>query len=264
VFFHAHPDDEALYTGGSMARLADEGHRVVLVTATAGEAGAASAEVTRFDSLAVVRSRELVTSAKILGAERIVGLGYADSGAPGGPQAPGEVFARCSPSEVADRLARLLREEAADALTIYDPAGGYGHADHVQVHRVGTLAAERAKTPITLEATVDRKALQRALRAISWSTRRSPAFRANSFDDLYTSSEQITHRVDVSRYLPQKRAALEAHRSQSTGEESMRTVAWLLRLPPPLFRLALGREWFVEHHRSPAKRPLDDLLHTLR
>ena len=60
------------------------------------------------------------------------------------------------PEVAADALARIVREERADVLTIYDANGGYGHPDHVQVHRVGLRAASLAGTPVVLEATVDR------------------------------------------------------------------------------------------------------------
>ena len=80
VSFHAHPDDEALLTGGLLGRSAAEGHRVVLVTATAGERGLAGDGDRDGDGLADVRMTELVASARILGCARVVGLGYADSG----------------------------------------------------------------------------------------------------------------------------------------------------------------------------------------
>ena len=83
VFFHAHPDDEALLTSGTMAKLASQGHRVVLVVATAGEAGLASAELTADGRLGDRRLAELHTSARALGVSRTEVLGYADSGLTG-------------------------------------------------------------------------------------------------------------------------------------------------------------------------------------
>jgi LmbE family N-acetylglucosaminyl deacetylase len=264
VCFHAHPDDEVLYTGGTMARLAAEGHRVVLVTATAGEAGLASSRITEHESLADVRQRELAASAAVLGCARVVGLGYADWGDGDRRGGPGEPFAAAEPERAARRLAQVLDEEHADVVTMYDPAGGYGHPDHRQVHRVGSRAAEMAATPVSLEATIDRRALQRALHATAWALPRRPDFRARRFDDLYTPAELITHTVDVRPHLQQKRAAMQAHESQTTTDRGTRTLATFLRLPAPLFRLAFGREWFVEHGRVPSRPPLDDVLTTLR
>jgi LmbE family N-acetylglucosaminyl deacetylase len=263
VFFHAHPDDEALLTGGTMARLAAEGHRVVLVTATAGEAGLASTELTASQALADVRLRELSQSAGILGCSRTVVLGYADSGSTGRVNPDGTTFAGTPVDDAARRLAEVLAEERADALTGYDAAGGYGHPDHVQVHRVARRAAELAGTARLLEATVDRRALQRALRLVGWARRGSPDFAASRFDALYTPHEAITHRVDVRGYVRPKREAMRAHASQSTQDATAgdeRSLAWMLRLPGPLFRLAFGHEWFVEVGRTPARTALTDVL----
>jgi LmbE family N-acetylglucosaminyl deacetylase len=259
VFFHAHPDDEALLTAGTMARLAAEGHRVVLVVATAGERGLAAADrlggvegahgvavraapdASAVRSLGGVRTAELHASARALGCARVEVLGYRDSGLSG--DAPGG-FASTDVAAGAARLARILREENAGLLTVYDPAGGYGHPDHVQVHRVGVAAARRAGTPVVLEATVDRDLLMRALRLVSLVHRLPPGF-LGGIERSYVSGAEITHRVRVGRYAAAKRAAMAAHASQATGGDSVRTLAWLLRLPPPLFRLVLGTEWYV-------------------
>lgn len=263
VFFHAHPDDEALLTGGTMARLAAEGHRVVLVTATAGEAGLVSSELAAIEPLGDLRRRELNSSAEILGCARVVLLGYADSGMAGAPSGLGSAFATAPVEEAAQRLARVLDAEQADVLTTYDPAGGYGHPDHVRVNRVGRRAAELAGTPIVLEATVDRRALQRALRVIRWVRRGSAELDPATYDERFSPPERITHCVDVSRYLGQKRNAMRAHMSQTTADNTTRTLDWFVRLPRPLFRLAFAREWFVEHNRTAGHAPIDDVLASL-
>jgi LmbE family N-acetylglucosaminyl deacetylase len=267
VSFHAHPDDEALYTGGTLARAAAEGHRVVIVTATDGAAGlaptAAGAE------LGQARLAELRRAAAALGVTDVRHLGYDDSGLDGRAGRPGRAFARCDPEEAAGRLAAVLDEMGAHALTIYDPAGGYGHPDHKMVHVVGVRAARRAGTPVVLEATVDRRSLARVLRWIrsgglvrllgvdgsEWDPQR--------FARAYRDRSEITHRVDVRRHCAAKRRALAAHGTQSGGG-GVRTLAVLSRLPAPLFRLVLGREWFVEHGRRPSEPPLDDIFASLR
>lgn len=249
-----------------MARLSAEGHRVVLVTATAGERGLAGHDLTASAALGDVRLAELQASARALGCARTVLLGYADSGsAPGDAPADGESFAAMSVEMAAERLAELLVEESADALTTYDPAGGYGHPDHVQVHLVGARAAELAGTRVLLEATIDRRLLQRALSLGRWFAPRTADFDPSRFDSLYSAHEDITHRVDVTGHLSQKRAAMSAHHSQSTSDDAMeRGLAWMLRLPRPLYRLVFGREWFIERGRPPARRPIDDVLDTVR
>jgi LmbE family N-acetylglucosaminyl deacetylase len=264
VCFHAHPDDEVLLTGGTMARLAAEGHRVVLVVATAGEAGLTSATVSAAGPLRDLRLAELLRSAESLGCARVVNLGYADSGMDGRAETVGQRFCAAALDEAANRLVTVLREEAADVLTIYDSAGGYGHPDHVQVHRVGMRAAEIAATAVVLEATVDRRALQRALRVVGWITRGRPGFQPGGHAAAYADPELITHRVNVRPFWRQKRSALQAHATQAQADDDDRTIAWMLRLPPLLFRLAFGYEWFLEHGRRPGPRLLDDVLDTLR
>src|SRR3984885_15259258 len=128
VAFHAHPDDEVLLTGGTIARLTAEGHRVIVVVACDGDVWAGPGQGRRLE--------ELRASAAILGAARVVHLGYADSGH--GPvlyedPAGRTRFARADVREAAGRLAALLAEEHADLLLSYDPQGGYGHRDHVRV-----------------------------------------------------------------------------------------------------------------------------------
>jgi LmbE family N-acetylglucosaminyl deacetylase len=251
VAFHAHPDDEVLLTGGTLARLAAEGNRVVIVVATDGVMGEATSPG------AQVRLDELRASASMLGAARVVHLGYADSGH--GPlfypDPPDRIrFARADIEEAAARLAGLLRDEHAEVLLSYDPGGGNGHRDHVQVHEVGARAAKMAGTVRVLEATIPREpvaALFSVLRFLRLAARYDPsAARAAG-----SPRSAITHRVAVRRFAAQKRAALAAHRSQVGGHgRSARVFRMLLRLPVPVFGLLLGREWFVEPGRAPAAR----------
>jgi LmbE family N-acetylglucosaminyl deacetylase len=121
VCFHAHPDDEALTTGGTMARAAAEGHRVVLVVATGGEWGEVPDDLGPGETLVQRRASELDRSAELLGVSRVVRLGYVDSGMTGWEQntLPG-AFVSASVDEAAARLADVLRQERADVLTVYD------------------------------------------------------------------------------------------------------------------------------------------------
>ena len=250
VCFHAHPDDEVLVTGGTIAMLAAEGHRVVIVVACDGvmfgpdaEAPAAGGGRSRLD--------ELRASAAILGAARVEHLGYADSGH--GPvlypDPPGRVrFARADPEEAAQRLAGLLRQEQASLLISYDEHGGYGHRDHVRVHQVGALAAFLAGTPRLAEATVPREPFT-WLTTIVQATRLITRFDAPDIRSVGTPHRKITHRLNVGRFAASKRAALAAHASQAWPASSGRSARlfWLLaRLPVPVFALLLGREWFTE------------------
>lgn len=263
VAFHAHPDDEVLLTGGTLAGAAARGHRVVLVVATRG--GAGLSDRPGGEALAARRERELRASAAALGCARVVPLGWADSGMDGAADVPPgqERFADADVETAAVRLAALLREEDAAVLTVYDPRGGYGHPDHVQVHRVGVRAAELAGTPVVLEATVDRDLLRRALGAARLAGRLVPRLPLLPTVEVYTPRAQITHRVDVRPELAAKRAAMAAHASQAVGGSGPRTLAVLLRLPPVLLRRVLGTEWFVQRGITVPSRPYPDVFATV-
>ena len=245
VSFHAHPDDESLLTGGTLAKAAAAGHRVVLVTATSGAAGLASSQLRADGELGRRRIGELEVAAAAIGAASVDLLGYDDSGMDG--RAPGDTFARADVESAAERLATILRRERADVLTIYDANGGYGHPDHIKVHHVGVRAAELARTPVVLEATIDRDVLRRAVRAMRVA-RLGGRLPLPVLEQSYTPRTELTHRIDVRRHLRAKRAALLAHTSQASADDMDRTIAFFLRMPPPLFRLALGSEWFVQRH----------------
>jgi LmbE family N-acetylglucosaminyl deacetylase len=148
-------------------------------------------------------------------------------------------------------------------LTGYDEHGGYGHPDHVHVHRVARRARELARTPVLLEASVDRTWLVRAdrvVRLVPGTPRLDPATR----ERVYLSRAELTHRVDVREQVPAKRAALLAHHSQATGGPTLRTVSLLGRLPRPVATWVLGHEWFREAGRPPGPELLDDVFASLR
>ena len=269
VAFHAHPDDETLLTGGTLARIIAEGHRVVLVVATLGDAGLA--DHPSGIALAVRRRGELLAAASVLGCARVETLGYLDSGlhldhrpAPDTEQSGTRPFARMPVEVPAARLAAILREEHADVLTSYDPQGGYGHPDHVQVHRVGALAARMAGTPLLLEATIDRGALRPVLALLRIAGRLLPNLPLGGAQTVFTARADLTHVVDVRPYLEQKRAALRAHVSQAKGGRGLRTLAVLSRLPGPLFSAVAGREWYVEPGRVPSHPLATDIFASLR
>ena len=236
--FHAHPDDEVLLTGGTIARLAAEGHRVIIVVACDGDVWAGLGR----------RLDELRVSAAILGADRAVHLGYADSGH--GPvlfedPAGRTRFARADVEEAAGKLAALLTDEHVDLLLSYDPQGGYGHRDHVRVHQVGARAAELAGVRV-VEATVPRELVVRAARLLLL-LRLVTRHRLDEIRGYGVPQSVFTHRVDVRRYAAQKRAALAAHRTpMSGGGRGAQLFRALLRSPLPVFRAVCGTEWFAE------------------
>ena len=250
VFVHAHPDDEALLTAGTMARASAEGHRVVLVVATDGAAGLTSADYA--DDLAAVRAAELEHSAGLLGVARLISWGYADSGLTG--DRPGG-FAAGDLDDQVQRLVDVIVEEEADTVVGYDPSGGYGHPDHLRVHEVVRRAVARvraagdtdgARRLRCFEATLPREPIARAVHTANALHLTPAEFDPAEFDRAWTPRDQITHRVDVRRQLAAKHASMAAHASQAAADDSVRTLAVLTRLPRPIYSRLVGTEYFVE------------------
>lgn len=241
VFVHAHPDDEALLTAGTMARAHAEGLRVILVVATDGAAGLTSSGMSA--RLALRRSAELAASADALGVDAVITLGYADSGL------HGEItdgFAHQDDEDIARRLAEVFEQESADIVVGYDPSGGYGHPDHLAVHRGVRAAVTRLARPVDLfEVTLPREPIAAATRAAVRLRLTPDDFDPRAFEESWTPRDLITHRVDVRRQLPAKLAALRAHASQATADGQVRTLAVLTRLPGPLRTALLGSEYYV-------------------
>lgn len=266
VTFHAHPDDEALLTAGTMAKAAAAGHRVVLVVATSGEVGDVdAAALERGETLAERRRRETLASAEALGVARVEFLGYGDSGLDGASPAPGTTaFCQADLEEQVAALAALLTAEGADVLTTYDANGGYGHPDHRRVHEVGRLAAERAGTAVVLEATVHREVIRAGLELVrGLGYELPPEWSPDDVDAWFSAGDTITHTIDVSEHLAAKRASMGAHASQTTSAvSSSRTLAQFLALPEPFYAMAFGTEWYVERGRG-AGEPADDVFATL-
>src|SRR5262249_14347509 len=164
VSFHAHPDDECISCGGIIRKAAEAGHRVVLVVATRGEQGEVpEGFLGPGEELWQRRGGATHASAEIIGAQRGGVLRATDSGTMGTPANAGPGSVSTAPvDEAAKKLAACLDEERADVLTCYDEHGGYGHPDHIQVHRVGMRAAELAGTRRVFQSTMNREHLQRS------------------------------------------------------------------------------------------------------
>ena len=249
VCFHAHPDDEAIQTGGTMARAAAEGHRVVLVIATRGELGeVAEGFLEPGEALGLRRISETFASAAELGVHRVEFLGYVDSGMIGTPGNEGPYsFWQADVDQAAARLAAILREEAADVLTVYDDNGGYGHPDHIQVHRVGVRAAAIAGVERVFEATMNRDHLLRVIAIARENMSEEDLAQLPELDDeaeFGVPEARITHAVDVTAFCASKRASMRCHASQIAEDN------FFLRMPDDAFTGSFGTEWFIEHGRS--------------
>ncbi len=250
VSFHAHPDDECISTGGTLAKAADDGHRVVLVYATQGENGEVpDGFLDDGEELWHRRMGEARRSAEILGVRRVEFLGYRDSGMMGTPENDDpRAFWQADIGEAAERLAAILREESADVLIAYDDHGTYGHPDHIQVNRVGMRAAEIAAVPRVYQATANRDHIQRGFEAAREAGIELPGDLPREMPDFGSPDRIITTGVDVTDVLDRKRAAMEAHPSQIAPD------SFFLKFPPELFGQAFGMEWFIRTDRKPAER----------
>lgn len=248
MFVHAHPDDEAIFTGGTMALLARSEVEVALVVATGGELGLVGDRDAAM--LAEHRRAETEAAAALLGIHRVEYLGYRDSGMAGDPanHAAGSFFA-APVSEAAARLAAVLTPLRPQAVVAYDDHGIYGHPDHVQVTRVTRAATALAGVPVLYGATVDREYLhfvESHLVAEAGMVGDLGLVRSH----LGVSSVEVATTVDVRAVLGEKRAAIAAHASQIHESSSV------LALPFEHFETVYGLEWYV---RWGAHGVLDEL-----
>jgi LmbE family N-acetylglucosaminyl deacetylase len=236
VFFHAHPDDEAIFTGGTIARLAAAGTRVAVVFGTNGAHDPSSA-------LAATRVAEARAACAVLGVDRVEFLGYADSGLRGDDAADGCVgFAAATAGEVAERLARVLLDEQATALVVYDEGGIYGHPDHLMVHHAGHAAAVAAGVATVYDATVDREYLHfvethlvgHAVQSLLGME--TPALNSAP---LGVPTVLVSTTIDVRPEAAVKRAAMGAHVSQIAATSETMTM------PADTFDGVYGFEWYV-------------------
>jgi LmbE family N-acetylglucosaminyl deacetylase len=247
VSFHAHPDDECIACGGIIRKATDEGHRVVLVVATRGEHGeVAEGFLDPGEELWQRRVAETHASAAILGAQRVEFLGYIDSGMMGTPDndAPGS-FWTAPVDEAAKKLAALLEEERADVLTCYDEHGGYGHPDHIQVHRVGLRAAGLAGTRRVYQSTINRDHILRGREMLADRAAEADIEAPDIDEDFGMPESVITAAVDVTPYLEYKRRAMRAHASQISEQ------SFFLAMPDEAFAYGFGTEFFIREGQGP-------------
>ena len=220
LLVHAHPDDESIATGATMAKYAAEGARVTLVTCTLGELGEIIPPDLRHllpDELGQHRIGELDRACQALGVTDHRFLGgegrYRDSGMMGLPDNDDpRCFWQADVEEAAAALAAIIEEVGAETIVSYDAHGFYGHPDHIQAYRVASRARELAGGSARQYATaVPRSVLAAAveLPPDSWFIRST---------DLSVSvpDDQVTTEIDGSAYLNAKRAAMRAHETQIT------------------------------------------------
>jgi N-acetyl-1-D-myo-inositol-2-amino-2-deoxy-alpha-D-glucopyranoside deacetylase len=255
LLVHAHPDDEAISTGGAMMKAKGEGHRVVLVTSTRGEAG----EIYNMDEKATrprlgeVRTKELETAAKILGVDRLEVLGYRDSGMVGTPENDDpRSFHQALLDEAAAKLASILREERPDVVVTYDADGTYGHPDHIKAHLVTNAALDLLEKegwhPRKVYYTaIPRSLMEKFMEQVPEEDRRNDTIRI-----IGTPDELVTTRVDVSEFVDRKREAFAAHVTQNDPN------SWFTTMADQMYRMAFG----TEYYRLARGKPGSDLPET--
>ena len=223
MLVHAHPDDESIFTGATMARYAAEGARVTLVTCTLGELGEIiPPDLAHLlpDELGQHRIGELDRACQALGVTDHRFLGgegrYRDSGMMGLPDNDDpRCFWQADVEPAAAELAKIVDEVAATAVVSYDANGFYGHPDHIQAHRVTRRALELSALPgggpRLYAGVMPRSVLAGALELPSDSWFIKDTNLSNAVDD-----DQVTAEVDADRYLDAKRNAMRAHETQIT------------------------------------------------
>lgn len=239
LLVHAHPDDETIGTGATMARYAADGTQVTLVTCTLGEEGEillgefAHLASDREDALGAHRQGELGAAMAELGVSDWRLLGgpgrFRDSGMVGTPQNDrADCFWRADLLEAATELVRVIREVRPQVVVTYDDFGGYGHPDHIQAHRVTHYAVTLAGSPTFRPElgpawTVDKlywTAIPRSVLAEGIAALRAMGdeseFAAMDPDDLpfACDDELVTTQVDGTAFLDRKTAAMRAHGTQ--------------------------------------------------
>ncbi len=218
LLVHAHPDDESIGTGATMAKYAAEGARVTLVTCTLGELGEiippALAHL-KPDELGQHRVGELARACAALGVSDHRFLGgpgrWRDSGMMGLPDNDDpRCFWQADVDEAAAELAAIAAEVAADVIVSYDANGFYGHPDHIQAHRVAWRAHEMAGETAKFYATA-------VPRSVLAETVRLPAdSRFEPVTEMVAGvpDDQVTTAIDATAYLGAKLAAMRAHETQ--------------------------------------------------
>jgi LmbE family N-acetylglucosaminyl deacetylase len=244
---HAHPDDEALFTAGVMARYASAGVRSVLVTCTDGSLGFApdgtGPEDRGHDRDLVAKSRraELERSAGLLGVDRLELLGYRDSGMVGWPQndEPG-AFIRQDLDEVAARIAAVIDEERPQVVVTYDANGFYGHPDHIFTHLATMAALERsAGVDKVYFPAVPASMLEGFLDLAVGAGMTLPEWL--EAPDWGAPDELVRTEVDCTPWVRVKHAALAAHATQVDNAD-------LVNMPAEVFDLVFGTERYVRAH----------------
>ncbi len=260
LLVHAHPDDETLETGATMARYAAEGAGVTLVTCTLGElgevipAGLAHLEEAREGGLGRYRIGELAAACAALGVRDHRFLGgpgrWHDSGMMGLPSNDRpDCFWRADPGQAAAALLDIIREVRPQVMVTYDARGYYGHPDHIQAHRVAWRAFTQASGVVGkfYATAMPLSVLARAIRLDAAVLATTGFTAVESVADLPfgVPDDQVSTEIDAGGWLDAKLAAMRAHATQISvdgpfyalsdgiGQRALGTEYYTLLSPAP-------------------------------
>jgi N-acetyl-1-D-myo-inositol-2-amino-2-deoxy-alpha-D-glucopyranoside deacetylase len=260
LLVHAHPDDEAISTGGAMMKAKAHGHRVVLVTGTRGEVG----EIYNMDEassrprLGDIRTDELKAAAEILGVDRQEFLGYRDSGmVDTDDNKDPRSFHQARLDEAAGKLAVVIREERPDVVVTYAEDGVYGHPDHIKAHLVTNAALDVVEKEGVGVKKLYYTAIPRSLMEAFVQQMPEEARQAmgGNMRIVGTPDELVTTQIDVHDYVEGKRAAFRAHVSQNDPD------SWFSNMQDQVYELAFGTEYYqLARGKLGSERPETDLF----
>jgi LmbE family N-acetylglucosaminyl deacetylase len=260
LLVHAHPDDEAISTGGAMMKAKADRHRVVNITATRGEVGEIynMDEATSRPRLGEIRTAEMHAADEILGVDRQEFLGYRDSGmVDTADNKDPRSFHQAPLEEAAQRLAVFIREERPDVVVTYAEDGVYGHPDHIKAHFVTNAALdllEREGLSVRklYYTAIPRSLMEEFVRQLPEEAQQA---QGGNMRIAGTPDELVTTRVDLHDYVERKRQAFRAHVSQNDPN------SWFATMQDQVYELAFGTEYYQLSRGKPGSSlPESDLF----
>ncbi len=268
----AHPDDESFSCGGTLARYASEGVRVVSVCATRGEVGMISdPSLATTDTLGQVREQEHREACRVLGVQEVYFMDYRDSGMEGTPEnRDPRCLAQADPQGVIGVLVEHMRRLQPHVVVTFDASGIYGHPDHKAIHHYTReavpAAGDSTRYPETnppgsfafaparlYYATGPRRAFQRMAQLMA---ERGFPLQEQGFqpESMGVPDEEITLTIDIRPFLEIKRRAIESHRTQMTAGNPMNA------LPPDVVESFFSTEYFIQGAPPSPQQPTPGVL----
>lgn len=261
LFCLAHPDDESFGSGAFIAKSVADGAQVSLICATNGDVGSVPADkMNGYSSVAELRLAELQCASKVLGFHEVITLGYRDSGMMGSADnSHPDAFWQADDEEVTQKVIEVMQRLRPQVVVTFNSFGGYGHPDHIKIHRATLAAFERLTgtpgAPQKLYYTALPKAMLRLgvllVRAFGRDPRQMGTNKDLDFVAVVEAAEPAHARVDVSPFYEIGQQASACHASQSSPRQTFPLAQFL-------FRRATANTTFTRHFPLPvAGAPLE-------